>query len=125
MTESELPEANSLQFIQVELGRRIRACRTARGFTQEDLAQEAGIGLRTLRRLEAGRSTSLESLLRIALALDMAGAMLDAVPPRDESLRQPSDPRLPQGKPPTQRPLERPHRGWSGHPWTWGTDVID
>ena len=42
--------------------------------TQKTLAREAGIGLRTLRRLEAGQPTSLDSFLRTALALGLVGA---------------------------------------------------
>ena len=39
-----------------ELGARLAKIRLSRNITQEALAREAGIGVRTLRRLEAGGS---------------------------------------------------------------------
>ena len=125
MTESGLPKDCSIREFRLEFGRRIRALRIARGLTQEDLARKAGVGLRTLRRMEAGKSPSLESFLRIAQTLDVAGALLDAMPLRDEQFLQPSMPAHSRRKPQMRRPLERTRRGWSGHPWTWGTDVFD
>ena len=125
MTETGLPDGNSSRDIRVELGQRMKAHRIARGITQEAVARKAGVGLRTLRRMEAGKSPSLESFLRIALALDVAGALLDAMPPRDESFRQPSMTTHPRRSPPIRRPSERSRLGWSGHPWTCGTDVFD
>ena len=48
--------------------------------TQKTLAREAGIGLRTLRRLEAGQPTSLDSFLRIAFTLGLGDALMAALP---------------------------------------------
>jgi transcriptional regulator with XRE-family HTH domain len=48
---------------------RIIELRQAQGWTQERLATESGIGLRTVQRLEAGEDASLETLSLVADAL--------------------------------------------------------
>ena len=48
---------------------RIMELRQARGWTQERLANESGVGLRTIQRLEAGQDASLETLSLVAEAL--------------------------------------------------------
>lgn len=49
----------------------IDSLRRARGWTQERLAEESGVAVRTIQRLEAGSDASLESLSRIADALQV------------------------------------------------------
>ena len=48
---------------------RIIQLRQERGWTQEKLATESGVGLRTIQRLEAGNDASLETLSLVAEAL--------------------------------------------------------
>ncbi|SIR67080.1 helix-turn-helix domain-containing protein [Microbacterium sp. RURRCA19A] len=48
---------------------RIIELRQNHGWTQERLATESGVGLRTVQRLEAGEDASLETLSRVAEAL--------------------------------------------------------
>ncbi len=56
----------------VELGRRIRALREARGFTQEQLAEEAGLDRAYYGGVERGeRNVAALNLIRIAKALDV------------------------------------------------------
>ncbi len=62
------------------LGARIQRERLNRNLTQAALAARAGVGMRTLRYLEAGRQTTVETLIRILRALDKLDA-LDAVLP--------------------------------------------
>jgi transcriptional regulator with XRE-family HTH domain len=50
---------------------RIGELRKARGWTQERLAQESGVTVRTIQRLEAGNDSSLDTLLQVATALDV------------------------------------------------------
>lgn len=45
--------------------------RQAQGWTQERLANESGVGLRTVQRLEAGQDASLETLSLVADALQV------------------------------------------------------
>ncbi len=51
---------------------RIIELRQAKGWTQERLATESGIGLRTVQRLEAGEDASLETLSLVADALHVS-----------------------------------------------------
>lgn len=69
-----------------ELGRRLGAMRKQVGLSQEALAEAAGVGVATLRRLEDGHDGKLGSWLRILLALRLEGAV-DALLPED--LRSP------------------------------------
>lgn len=48
---------------------RIIQLRQERGWTQEKLSTESGVGLRTIQRLEAGNDASLETLSMVAEAL--------------------------------------------------------
>lgn len=50
---------------------RIVDLRTQRGWTQERLADASGITVRTVQRLEAGNDASLDTLSRVAKALDV------------------------------------------------------
>jgi transcriptional regulator with XRE-family HTH domain len=69
-----------------ELGRRLAEVRKQRGLTQEELAQRAGLGVATLRRIEDGRDARLGSWVRLLQALDLSSA-LDRLLPED--LRSP------------------------------------
>lgn len=50
---------------------RIVQLRQERGWTQERLASESGVGVRTIQRLESGTDTSLETLSLVADALNV------------------------------------------------------
>ena len=54
-----------------ELGARIERVRLERNLTQRSVAHEAGIGERTLKRLEAGEGGNLTSLVRVLRALGL------------------------------------------------------
>lgn len=108
------------QQIEQEIGQRLARLRLARNVTQADLAEKAGIGVRTLRRIEAGDPSTLDTFLRVAMALDLEDAILLA---------------LPEGE---IRPIERVSqtggerkraRSASEHPktstWTWGDNGDD
>ena len=64
-----------------ELGARLARHRLDRNWSQEELAEEAGVSKRTVERLEAGRSVQLSNLLRVLRALGLVQA-LDALVPR-------------------------------------------
>jgi transcriptional regulator with XRE-family HTH domain len=66
-----------------EIGQRLARLRLARNVTQADLAEKAGIGVRTLRRLEAGDPSTLDTFLRVAAVLDLEDAILSALPEGD------------------------------------------
>jgi transcriptional regulator with XRE-family HTH domain len=54
-----------------ELGSRLTKRRLELNLTQADVAERAGIGKRTLERIEAGASTQLTNFLRLLRALDL------------------------------------------------------
>jgi transcriptional regulator with XRE-family HTH domain len=66
--------------VLVEVGVRLARVRIDLGMTQAALAREAGIGKRTLERLEAGAPTQTDTLIRVLRVLKLL-ERLDAVIP--------------------------------------------
>jgi transcriptional regulator with XRE-family HTH domain len=65
-----VPKAN-LKKVQIEIGRRVRAARTAVKMTQEDAAAAAGIDYKRLQRIEQGTvNVTVKTLVRIAAAFE-------------------------------------------------------
>ncbi|MBK1791363.1 helix-turn-helix domain-containing protein [Persicirhabdus sediminis] len=54
-----------------QLGERLRIHRLARGLTQVELAERAGLSLSTLKLLESKGMGSLQRLLKVAMVLDL------------------------------------------------------
>lgn len=54
-----------------ELGRRLAQLRIDMNLTQAELSRKAGVGKRTLERLEAGETTQTRTLVRIFRELDL------------------------------------------------------
>lgn len=67
--------------ILVELGRRLQHYRLQQNRTAADVAREAGIGLRTLERAEAGERPTLATVLQILRALGRLDALDAFLPP--------------------------------------------
>lgn len=62
---------------RIDMGRRIAAARMFANLTQEGLAERAGCSRQTIVRIETGvTGTSVDRLLSIARALDVAPAQL-------------------------------------------------
>jgi transcriptional regulator with XRE-family HTH domain len=57
-----------------EVGARLKHLRLLRNMKQAELATNAGVGLKALRRFEASGMGTLETALRIAIALGVADA---------------------------------------------------
>ncbi|HZF30720.1 MAG TPA: helix-turn-helix transcriptional regulator [Gammaproteobacteria bacterium] len=66
--------------LQRDLGERLRRLRIGRDLSQEQLARKAGVSLKTLRNLEHGAGSSVETLLRALKALGVAN-LLEALAP--------------------------------------------
>lgn len=64
------------------IGLRAREMRLSRNMTQDQLAVRAGVGVASVRRFEKDGTTTLDTLARIACALN-AGGDIDAVFRRD------------------------------------------
>ena len=70
------PDAIILQ----ELGKRLTRIRKQHGRSQDSLAEEAGLGVATLRRIEAGEGSQLESWLKLLKALRMTSSIEALLP---------------------------------------------
>ena len=67
--------------VLAEIGRRLAALRLAANLTQAVLARQAGVGVRTVQRLETGAAaTQLSGFVRVCRALGLA-ERLDALVP--------------------------------------------
>jgi transcriptional regulator with XRE-family HTH domain len=55
-----------------ELGKHVRALRRARGLTQDVLAERSGLSADTIRRIEHGFSTSIDTLRKLCSGLGIA-----------------------------------------------------
>lgn len=102
------------------LRRQLKNIRLTRNFTQAQLAKESGVAIGTIRRFEQGQSVSLNTFIRILIAL---------------SLQQNLESLLPD---PTIRPIERVNTGGSERKrarpvqsdseistWVWGDESGD
>ncbi len=63
-----------------ELGQRLRALRIRHDLEQVELAARAGVAVRTLRALELGQGSSVETLLRVLKALEALQGLEHLVP---------------------------------------------
>jgi transcriptional regulator with XRE-family HTH domain len=96
---------------------RLEQLRLARNITQSQLADAAGISLRTVTRMAKGEGISLDTFIRILIALgiqeNLAGLVPDPGIRPVERVRGVKRERLrarPSGRPPIKEP------------WTWGND---
>ena len=63
------------------LGKNLRTQRLAAGKTQTALATAAGVSLRTVQEIEAGKGTTVSTVIALADALGLSpGSLLDATP---------------------------------------------
>ena len=76
MSFAELSDKAAL----ILLGSRVQRERLNRNLTQAELAERAGIGPRTVRYLEAGRQTTVETLIRVLRALEKLDALNALLP---------------------------------------------
>jgi transcriptional regulator with XRE-family HTH domain len=70
----------SAEAMLAELGQRLARRRIDLGLTQAQAAEEAGLGKRTLERLEAGSDTKVATLIRILSVLDLTEELNRLVP---------------------------------------------
>lgn len=68
------------------LAERLRKERLVQQLTQSELAARSGIGVTTLSNLEAGRNTSFEGVVRVAMALGRRDELAALFEPKLESL---------------------------------------
>lgn len=98
----------------------LKRIRLSRNFTQTQLAQKSGVAFRTVKRLEGGQSVSLNTFIRVMMALDLEQNLETLLP----------DPAI--------RPIERVNTGGSerkrarpiqsdtdNSTWVWGDESGD
>jgi transcriptional regulator with XRE-family HTH domain len=65
------------------LGMRVAKLRLSRNLTQAHVARESGASISSVKRLEAGENTSLETLLRVLSVLGLEERLLECLPDPD------------------------------------------
>ena len=80
------------QQLQIDLGRRVQHLRLSRRLSQGHVAERAGISERSLRNLEGGKGSTLETLLRVFGVLELLPALEQVLPeaPHDPLSRKSS-----------------------------------
>ena len=117
--EIDFSIATSAQ-IEMALCRKIEDIRLVRNITQAELAERAGVSLSTIGRMEKGKGVSLDTFIRVLIALDIQQNLEGLLPD------------------PSVRPIERINRNGRERqrassrspevekkPWSWGNEIED
>ncbi len=100
------------------LGARVARLRLSRNLTQAHVAREAGTSISSVKRLEAGDNTSLETLLRVLEVLGLEQRLLESLP--DPAVRPVE--RVQHGGRERQRARQVPDRASKATDWAWGAE---
>ena len=104
--------------ILAEIGQRLARRRLDMGLTQAELAERAGLGKRTVERIESGKSAQMASVVRVLRAMDalagLDGLIPDAGPSPMELLKRRGKARK---RASSRRRTEAPARKWK-----WGDE---
>ena len=117
MTIKESSNSLSDQGIRKALGERLAQLRIHLEMTQMDLARQAGVGKRTLERLENGESVQLTSLIRIFRVLGLLKSFEKLLP---ETGPSPMDLLRLSGK--ERQRASSSKSGSQADSWTWGDE---
>ncbi len=111
----------SSEQIETALCARLERIRLARNMTQVQLAVEAGVSPRTVRRLEKGQGVSLDTFIRVLRALGIQENLAALLPdPSVRPIEQVAGAR-------TQRRRARPAKPPDAQKpsWRWGDGKVD
>lgn len=115
--------------ILAEIGQRLSRRRLELNLTQAHLAKEAGVGKRTVERVEAGESTQLStfvSLLRVLGLIDGLDSLLPEPEPSPmELLKMKGKQRQRASSPHEDTETTNRVRDDEPAPWVWGEDRGD
>ena len=104
--------------VMEELGTRLKAYRISIPMTQAELAEEAGVAMRTITRLEAGDTVRLDNFLNVLRVMGLMNN-IEAIVPQD--MVRPSD-MYNLGKS-RQRAMSAKYRvSEKTSDWVWGED---
>lgn len=103
--------------IEAALCKRIEGIRLSRNITQEQLADEAGVSMRTIGRLEKGKGVSMDTFIRVMIALRIQHNLEALLP--DPTVRPIERVGLDSG----ERKRARPSKHVNKFPtWSWGEE---
>ena len=103
--------------IEKAVCKRIKDIRLTRNITQARLAEEAGVALRTIKRLEKGEGVTFNTFIRVLIALKIQQNLEGLLP--DPSVR-PMDRINLSGSERKRASLSQPQS--EKVPWSWGVD---
>ncbi len=113
----KLNAANTDQTLSKLIGDRLGQLRLQKNLTQEQLAEQAGLGLRTVQRLELGTAaTQLSGFLRVCRVLGLMDRFELLLP---ETIVSPLSQLKLRGKERQRATPVKPKPGGK-KPWTWG-----
>ena len=116
-TKMDFPLSTSEQIEKYLCGQLARI-RVARNLSQEKLAKEAGVAIKTIGRMERGEGVSLDTFIRVMKALGLTGHLQVLLP--DPAIR-PME-RIRSNK--TERKRSRQHAiADEGATWSWGNEA--
>lgn len=111
------------------IGERLARLRLGQNLTQEQVAEEAGLGLRTVQRLELGATaTRLTSLLRVCRVLGLVEGFEGLLPEEAVSpmellkLKGRQRQRATGGRKSGSEGMRSAPSGSRAKPWTWGDE---
>jgi transcriptional regulator with XRE-family HTH domain len=105
--------------VLAEVGRRLARARLERNLTQEALATEAGVSLRTVKYLEDGHAPTATTLIRVLRALDLLHALDGLLP---DGAPSPLELAGRGGRERRRATGRRPDDGAPAGPWRWGDE---
>ena len=100
-----------------ELGMRIARRRIEWGMTQAEAAEQAGVGKRTIERIEAGGDMQLTTLIRLLRVLDLTTHLDQLIPQTPIS---PMD--MLKHQPKTRKRVTPQRATKPKEPWKWGDE---
>lgn len=118
MATNQLQATLSDEGVLAELGERLARHRIDRGLTQARLADLAGVGKRTVERMESGASAQLSSFVRVLRVLGLINNLDLLIPEREPSPMQ----ALEQKRKVRQRASEKSEPKRPDTAWSWGDE---
>ncbi len=75
-------------FLLNEIGERIKDIRISRNMTQEDVAENAGVSLSTVKRIESGKGSTMDNFLRILRLFDLIQNLEILIPGQQQTAEE-------------------------------------
>jgi putative transcriptional regulator len=106
--------------IRLALCARLQNIRLARNITQNQLAKGSGVSLRTIKKMEDGQGISLDTFIRVLIALNLQSNLKALLP--DPSVRPIERVNTHGTERKRARPVQSIHED---APWAWGDESMD